>query len=408
MKDMQKKWHNRQQKSTLAIIIIVGIVVSYFLGPHKIKGQNQKERGQKTPPSVSTIILGDKDTKSAILEKSAKFTSIKTADVISEYSGKIEKVYFNVGDKVREGQILAIFEQSVNQNSPRVSLNQAIAIEKIAQENLSKTKELTEKGIAIAKNGVDIAEVQLKQAEAEGDKNKIKISKEQLSNAKKQKKQAEESAELQINAARLQIIQAQAARQQAEITYSKTIIKSPISGTVTSKTITENEFINFGNKLAQIVGDGFLETIVYLNDSQVKRISIGDEVILEFSGKSYQGKISNFSEIANSGNSRYEVRIVSDEKIPEAVNLYAKILIPLQVESQNKNIFFVPLEAVNIGQQKSTVFVVEDEKAFLREVKVGETIGTEVEIVEGLEINEEVIVKNNRNLEDGQPVKVER
>jgi len=64
----------------------------------------------------------------------------------------------------------------------------------------------------------------------------------------------------------------------------------------------------------------------------------------------------------------------------------------------------VPASAVVLRGQLEILFVVTDQRAQLRLVKVGKRIGDEVEILAGLEADESVVVGGATLLADGQPV----
>jgi multidrug efflux pump subunit AcrA (membrane-fusion protein) len=73
----------------------------------------------------------------------------------------------------------------------------------------------------------------------------------------------------------------------------------------------------------------------------------------------------------------------------------------------NQEGFFIPLEAVNIGQKRNEVFVVRDGQVETREVKTGKIIGRQIEIEEGLKADEMVVVEGNRNLQAGEAVTID-
>ncbi len=408
MKEDQKRKHLRRQNIISALIIIVGTILSYLIfGPHNIKSQDSEVASPETAAIVKTITLGEEESQTATLERTVFFSSVDEAEVVTEYSGRIEKVLFEIGDRVEEGDVLAIFSQTREQNAPLADLKTAQATLNLAQDSLAKTRELVDESNDIAENSVDIAEAQLKEVKESGDRNAISVAEKQLDNAEDQKDQTEESGKLQTNNAELQVTLSEGGLKLARIAYEKTIIKAPITGTVVSKEITESEYLNSGTNIAQIVGQGILKAEVDLNSSQISRISVGDDVTIDFSGTNYKGEIVSFSPIAASANQRFAVKIVTQEQIPQEANRSAKIYLSLSLDSKRPNSFFVPLEAVNIGQQKNTLLVAVEGEAVLKEVKIGETIGTEIEIVEGLEAGEQVIVENSRNLQDGQPIEIE-
>jgi len=399
------KKHKKRQNIIAILILIFGTIFSYILmGPSKDDIKNIPESSQKISASVKTIIISKDNSKIAKLEKSITFAAGESeANVISENSGRIKSVNFEVGDEVFEGQVLASFDQSDSENSQKISFESSRKNYGKLRDSLEKTEELVEENIDLAKRAVEIAEIGKDQASTDSEKD---LARQNLKIAKDQKKQAEISADIQVNGLEIQLEQSKLALQQAEIAYSKTFIKAPISGVVNSKKIDSEDYLSLGQAVASIVGNGKAEAKVFLNNNEIKRIKKGDSVEILIDDKNYKGKIISKSEIANIDNGRYEVKIASLENISSVANQTGKIILNLYLSSSENNSFFVSLDAVNMGQNKKEVFIVKDSKAVSRQVEIGKIIGSEIEILSGLEDGDVLITENSRNLQDGQLVKV--
>jgi cobalt-zinc-cadmium efflux system membrane fusion protein len=348
--------------------------------------------------------LKEDEAKVVKLAKNVTLESTDSAQAVAEFSGRIKEVRFKVGDFVVANQILAVFDQSDINNSPKIAFETAQHNLQIAQDNLKRTQEAAEESIEIAHDARKIAELQYDQAKKGDDKALEEAAKRNLELAKDQEDQAEAMAEVQVNGAKLQLSQAEAGVKQAQIAYEKTFIKAPISGIVTSRMVKEGDFLAPGRPIAQIVGKGNARAVFYLNEKQAKRVQEGDSVEITTSTGSYQGDITAISPIANESNQRFEVEI--EVEVPTwEVNKTANITLNLSVKQANA--FFIPLEAVIIGQQQVTVFVAKDEHAIARQVKIGEIIGDEVEVTEGLTAGDIIIMENARNLQDGQKIEIQ-
>jgi multidrug efflux pump subunit AcrA (membrane-fusion protein) len=67
----------------------------------------------------------------------------------------------------------------------------------------------------------------------------------------------------------------------------------------------------------------------------------------------------------------------------------------------------VPIESiVNLNGNNPHVFVVEDGKAVRKNIQIGISTDSRVEIIEGLNSDEEVIIRGQSSLENGQAVEV--
>jgi multidrug efflux pump subunit AcrA (membrane-fusion protein) len=68
----------------------------------------------------------------------------------------------------------------------------------------------------------------------------------------------------------------------------------------------------------------------------------------------------------------------------------------------------VPKEALVGGAESPAVFLVRDGKAVRRPVKLGAESGANVEVVEGLQGGEDVVIRGMGGLADGAPVRLKR
>lgn len=406
--DEKNKKKRRKQNIISIIILVVGIILAFAIFGSKSPKQSEDMDTKKEEVSVSVgvIILDENNQSLAELNKTGILRSTDSAEAIAEYSGRIKDVNFNVGDYVKKDQILAIFNQSNLNNSAKVSYESAQSSYVLAQNNLASTKKIGDESVKLAKGAVDIAEIQYDQAKDGDDKDAEKIAKEKLSIAKDEEDRAKESAKNQANGAEIQLEQADLQLQQAKLQYDKSFIKAPISGVIISKKINNEDYLSSGQLVAQISGKGSVESKLYLNSDEVERISIGDKVKIEIETKKYDGRVKSFSPIANEGNRRFEVVIEALEDLSTQVNKTANFILDLKLDSKNQESFFVPLEAVNIGQQKKEVFIIKDGKAMAIEVETGKIVGQNIEVTKGLRVGDNVIVENNRGLKEGQKVQV--
>jgi RND family efflux transporter MFP subunit len=151
-----------------------------------------------------------------------------------------------------------------------------------------------------------------------------------------------------------------------------------------------------------IQSDGWLFFRASLPVEQSGRISVGfpAEIALA-SGDKFGGKVASIAGVADASNRRVNVlvRVENGGKSlkPGAFGEAAFVLKRVAAEC------VVPKEAVLEG---SVAVLGADNKVALRLVKVGETDGKRVQILEGVKAGEKVVVLTYSRLKDGQEVKV--
>lgn len=397
----------KKQNIISIIIIVVGIILSLIFF-NSDKKENGTENGEENfVKKVGVMIIGQDNSKQAEIVKTAVFEAEDSAEIISEYNGRIVNVNFKVGDRVIKNQVLATFDQSDSVNSAKISLETAQENLELAQDNLEKTKKSVEEALKIAKNNRKLQGLKLEQAEDSDDEDAIDLAEKALDNAKDTENKAEQDAEITINNSKIQLSQTESSVKQAQIGYEKSIIKAPASGIVTSKNISQNDFINSGSVIAEISGTTKFKTKIYLSNFEIGKIDKNQMVEIKIDDQIYSGKILSYSSVANSSNNRYQVEIEALDDISKELNRFAEIKINLSLENNN-NSFFVPLPAVSIGQKDNTVFVFKDGIAQIRTVEIGKTIGNQIQILAGIENGDELIVENNRNLRNEEKVELRK
>jgi multidrug efflux pump subunit AcrA (membrane-fusion protein) len=400
VEETRKKKIKRQNFTALAILV-VGTILSFVLFGPKNDIQNE-DTGNSIVKKVKVLELKQEGINRAILEKTVQFKAIDSSEAVAEYSGRVKQTNFEIGDLVSAGQVLAVFDQSDLSNSAKISFQSAQNSLELAEKNLKQTKELAEESMDLAEDAVDLAEIQLDQAKDSGNDDAVELAEENLKMAENRKDQAEISAQSQINGARIQVEQAALGLNQAQVGYEKTFIKAPIGGYIVSKNIKEEDYVVAGSSIAQIAKKGELESRVYLSQDEANRIVVGDEVDVAFGSEMIKGRISSVSKVADQDNQRFEVVVRTVGELLTQANQFANIKFSLRLTSQEG--FFIPLEAVNIGQKKNEVFVIRNGQAEKREIETGEIIGRQIEIKEGLKENEMVVIEGNRNLQTGETV----
>ena len=394
----------KKQNLISLVIIIVGIILAFFIFGSK-KGKEVQTEKIVFPTKVEILTIGEITSKVAQISKTAVLESVDSADAVAEQAGRISQVNFKTGDQVQKGQVLAIFNQSSSVNSAKVALEDSLQNLSLAEDNLKKTRKSTEESLEIAKNNKHIDELELEQAEDSGVQDDIDLAEKNLDNSKDAEDKAKEDVKILINNAKIQVSQAQATVRQNQIAYEKSIIRAPISGLITTRNVNRYDYISVGTKIAEISGANKLNAKVFLSRFEVNKINEEDPVTLTILNKDYLGKIYSLSTVANSNNNRYEVRVESLDDISAEANRFAQVKFKLNLDSENT--FFIPLSAVSIGQQENTVFVEDGGESRMKQVKIGKTVGEQIEIISGLENGDRVIVKNNRGLRNGEKVEIQ-
>jgi len=211
MKHIQRKW-----------VVISGLLVAVAaLGAFTLRG------GDK--PVYTTLLVQQGDIRQ-LVQATGTIDAVTTVQVGSQISGTISKLNADFNTKVKKGQVVgeidpALFQGALLQAQADLQNAQATAAAAKAellkaQATATQTQKAYERSDALAKEGV-IAAQQLDIDKATSESNQAGVV----------------SAAAQVKQANAQVAQKLAAVKVAQTNLDHTIIRSPIDGTVTARSI---------------------------------------------------------------------------------------------------------------------------------------------------------------------------
>ncbi len=387
---------------SVAILIVIFLIVFFNL--------RSKQR-------IGMSVEVDKVKRGELISKvsaSGEVKPRKYVNISSNVPGMIEKIYVKEGEKVKEGQVLlkldsAQYEASVARDKAYIAS---------LEEDLRNAETNLKKAEATYKRSVELHKEQL-------------ISDEALENAKTQY----ETALAQRNSLLHRIAQAKASLQSTIDSLNKTIIRSPIDGVVTSLKVEEGEVAvvgtmnNPGTVLLTIADLSVMEVEVDVDETDVINVKLGQKAEVKVDAlpdKILEGEVTEIGSSAKQSSTLLsssspskeakDFKVVVTLKDPPSVlkpGLSASTDI---IVAEKKNVLKVPISCLVVreGENKKEeegVFVVKEGKAQFMKIEKGIMGEMEVEVLSGLNGNEEIIVgpyKALRSLKDGDPVKVSK
>jgi len=178
-------------------------------------------------------------------------------------------------------------------------------------------------------------------------------------------------------------------------------IKSPTSGKIHLLNINTGQLVSPSTPVAQIYGNPI--AIIKLPSIYYNKIKIGDEIEV-FSnelGIKEKTRIYYKSTIIDPLSQTFEIR-AKVYKFPIGSFAIAKITL-----NKKDKVFVIPTSAI-LGLDKKYVFIVNGDRAYKKIVKIGISNGEITEILEGLTLNDTIVIEGQYNLQDGQKVRIIR
>lgn len=414
-------------------------------------GKGMPGKSQKASATAVETCIAEKK----LIEDNATFTgAINPSDTVkivsTQTSDKVTSVKFDVGDKVKTGDVLFTLDTTEIQNSISVlqaNIASANANIKSAQTSLAQVKgsnsksqiETYKNSIATAQRSLESAKSTLSTAKSDYDSAKSLydlggVSQYDLNNYKIKYDDAQRSvdaAQQTLNDANYQynlyvnetlsentekaqdsLNSAIASRNSTAAqmkSYQKQLadctVTSPISGTVLERNATVGSVLGSSTPFV-IVNLDTVKVDVNVAEDIINKIKVGDTVkikVASYSDKEFGGKISTIAPGANSdGTYPVEIDIPNSDGLLKS-GMFAEVTFAKESSSDS---IVIDRDAILTTTNGNYVFIVKDGKAKKVDVKTGIDNGDEIQILTGLSEGDEVVYNGNSYLNDGDSVNV--
>lgn len=232
---------------------------------------------------------------------------------------------------------------------------------------------------------------------SEGSSDAVRLAQEAVNATLARNAAALTQAQSQVDLAKLNL---ELAQSQAD----GLTVKAPFKGIVSEVYVKNGDQVAPQTALLQITGAQSFELKVGVSAENAQRIEPYSLAQVQIGGKFVKVPIRAVAPSIDPTSKLVTVTITLP-KITFRNNQTIKVKIPLVLnEGTQGERFFIPLDAVIIGTEEQYVFVVDNGKAKKVNVQTGMITGNRVEVVEGLQPTDVVIVEGAKNLFEGQEV----
>lgn len=347
------------KKRLVVISVLLTLALASSLGAYKFfNGRGDKETAFQTEAIRKRTIASTVQATGVIRAKIG--AEVKVG---ARISGRVEKLYANIGDEVKKGQVIARLEQKdlhAKVNEAKMNLKIVEANLDLAQKNLQRMQNLYAKDF-VSRDKVDVAERDYKAAQAQA--NQIRET-------------------IRFN--------------EAQMSYAT--IVAPISGVIASVTTQQGETVSASSlnvpTFVTIVDLNRLEVYAYVDETDIGKIKPGFEATFtvdSFPDKDFKGTVSAvYPKATIQDNVVYYITIISIEnpegKLKPDMTVNATIYL-----NKRENVLAVPNKAIKREGGRKVVQVIENGKPALRTVKTGWKDSSHTEVLEGLREGDVVV-----------------
>lgn len=201
-----------------------------------------------------------------------------------------------------------------------------------------------------------------------------------------------QAQEAVVNQAKAQITSQEAAIKRAvgvihgiQAELGKTVVRSPIRGTVSTLEPRTGEFLTSGALVASVVNTEGLQVKAFIDSSDLWMVTKGASVKID---ERFQGEVIHVAPSIDPATKKVEVRIVVNDSdtetigTPPVVGQFVEVVIFSNIDEEGvTQTMQLPLQAIHTEGDKAFVFTInEDNKIESFEVELGNLVGVDVEV----------------------------
>ncbi len=339
--------------------------------------------------SASVLAVRVVQAEPRALEKSVDITgsliSPVAVDVKTQFAGRVIQMRKQEGDPVRKGELLALLDET----DSKLALAQARASLEVAQAALLR------------------AEIVEKAAHREGERSENLMRSGGITQRDFDQSQVTiRDAQAQVRLAQAQREQARQAAAIAEKRLSDCRIVAPVDGEIERKSVNAGSYVDGMTLVYRVVDNRRLELEAYIASAEIGGVEKGQRIrfsVPTFPAEEFGATLLNLSPAVQPQNRSVLVRAAVPNPAGKLkAGMFVKGRIVTGVIPQA---IVVPLDAVwrRVGQP-AHVFVIEQNQARRREIKLGIEMPDEIEITSGLKPGDAVIAEQNLELNEGASV----
>jgi HlyD family secretion protein len=374
-------------------LIVVAAAAAIFFGVKRLRGVEVDVVQVQAQPMVQTVVA------------TGRVMSPARVEVGSVITGRVVEVAVREGDKVEAGQTLIELDRS----ELEASLKQAQAAEQSAKTRVANVSEL---GLATAAETLAQAKATLEWNEAELKRNRelrasgfigqakfeemeraYRVAKSQYESARMQERSQAQGG-VQTREAIARLGEAVAARELAAAKLAQATIRAATMGTVLTRLVEPGDVVQPGKTLLTFASAGETRITAQIDEKNLPLIKPGDAALASadaFPEAKFKAEVYYVAPSVDIQRGTVEARL----RVPDPpAHLRADMTLSVEVLGARKDrALVVPLNALrNAANGGASVLGVDGGKAVARAVKVGLRGDGKVEIVQGLQAGEQVIV----------------
>ena len=361
----------------IALIVVSALLISGIWSRVKARAALNTETAQAALAAVS-VVSPKRTTPADEVILPGNVQPFISSPIYARTNGYLRKWYFDIGARVKKGQLLAVIETpEVDQQLQQARSNLLTAQANLELASVTKTR-------------------------YQGLLKRNAVSQQDVDNA---------VGTYNANKAIVEADKAAVEQYSALVSFEK--VYAPFDGVITARNTDIGDLINSGSSsnvktdLFHIVQPGKLRVYVNVPEEYSQGIATGmtaDLSLAEFPDRKFQGKVVRTADAINITTRTLLIEVDVDNPAGTLLTgSYAEVhlAVPTQIST-----FLIPVNTLLFRTEGLRVGVVKEGKVVLTAVTPGHDFGDQIEVVSGLKSDDQVIVNPPDSIVSGQEVQI--
>jgi HlyD family secretion protein len=399
---------------TIALIVIVAVVLvvlAFVLLPSVRRWTSAERSVDATTLRYAVVTRGELLRDITV---QGRVVSALHPTLFSTGQG-IVSLRTKAGAQVRKGDVLATIDSNELLSASEQARAQLLSI----QAELDRQKIVSRQSALRARQQVDLLALRLQaakrelvrnertfqeglsnKADLEAAQDSVRIAEMELAQATRELDLSRETTSFEVQTRAQQVVSQQSRAADLAKRVDELTIRAPFDGMVASVAVQDRDAVAPNQAVLTVVNLDSLELEIALPEEYAGETAIGTPATIAFNGREYQGRVTAVSPevIAN----QVAATVVFVEQ-PVGLKQNQRLSTRLVFESK-KNVLKVARGAfVDAGGGRSA-WTVDGEVATRRSVTLGASSASEVEVIQGLEAGDRIIVSDTSAFGDAKTV----
>lgn len=344
----------------MLLMMFVLIVFLYFAIVEENKTIAAKKAGEikaEKPPVNAVTLALNPTTITDRINLPGSIEPWTRLLLMSKIGGAIEEVLVTEGSRVKKGDVIARIEDL----DYKIAVDRAKAAYSLAKDDFERDREIHKKGV-IPTATLDINRTEMETSKADYDNAKLMLS--------------------------------------------RTVVTSPMNGIIRKLDAKVGLQLSVGDPIAEILEVDRVKAVIGIPESDVNAVRKLNTVSLTIQAldKQIEAEKHFLSPAPDTTARLYNMELKLDN--PQGEILTGMFVRADIIKKQMKNSIAIPFYSVISRNDEQFVYLEEDGLAVRRDVSIGIMENWMVEVVEGLEPGDNLIVEGHRDVDAGQKINV--